>query len=121
MSELITFTVAGRPVPKGRPRFMKNGHVFTPESTLEYEALVAQSAMIAMIGKKPIETGVWLTVTAYISGKRKPDLDNVVKAISDACNAICYLDDSLIYRIIAERRDCTKDEQRVEVVIMAKA
>ena len=33
----VEFTVPGIPVGKGRPRFMKNGHTYTPQKTREYE------------------------------------------------------------------------------------
>ena len=38
----VTFTVPGIPVGKGRPRFMKNGHTYTPQKTREYENKVVQ-------------------------------------------------------------------------------
>ena len=38
----IEFTVPGIPVGKGRPRFMKNGHTYTPQKTRDYEDKVVQ-------------------------------------------------------------------------------
>lgn len=38
----IEFTVPGAPVGKGRPRFMKNGHTYTPQKTRDYEGKVVQ-------------------------------------------------------------------------------
>lgn len=38
----VEFTVPGIPVGKGRPRFMKNGHTYTPQKTRDYEGKVVQ-------------------------------------------------------------------------------
>ena len=38
----VEFTVPGIPVGKGRPRFMKNGHTYTPQKTRDYEDKVVQ-------------------------------------------------------------------------------
>ena len=38
----VEFTVPGIPVGKGRPRFMKNGHTYTPQRTRDYEDKVVQ-------------------------------------------------------------------------------
>lgn len=37
---MISFTIEGVPVPKGRPRFTRSGHTYTPDTTRKYEALV---------------------------------------------------------------------------------
>lgn len=36
----ISIMIEGAPVPKGRPRFMRNGHTYTPEKTRQAEAYV---------------------------------------------------------------------------------
>jgi Holliday junction resolvase RusA-like endonuclease len=43
------------------------------------------------------------------------DLDNYVKAISDACNGVLWLDDSQIRRIDAMVDGCEKGRERVNV------
>ena len=40
MKIIAELTIPGEPVGKGRPRFTKNGHSFTPEKTVNYENLV---------------------------------------------------------------------------------
>lgn len=42
---MIGFTIEGAPVPKGRPRFTRTGHTFTPAKTRQYEALVTARAI----------------------------------------------------------------------------
>ena len=39
----MTFTIEGQPQGKGRPRFTKSGHAFTPQATKDYENLIAES------------------------------------------------------------------------------
>ena len=47
----LTFTVYGKPVAKGRPRMTRNGHVYTPQTTREYEERIRNAAMSEM-GRK---------------------------------------------------------------------
>ena len=54
---VITFTVPGSPVAKGRARaFRRGNHIghYTPEKTANYENLVKLAAVDGMKGKKMI-------------------------------------------------------------------
>ena len=101
----VEFTVPGIPVGKGRPRFMKNGHTYTPQKTRDYEDKVVQCWQCQ--SGKGFAAGVPLraTVTAFFTvpkstSKKKaaaldgaphtkrPDADNVAKAILDALKAV---------------------------------
>ena len=117
MTLVVTFTVDGDPVPKGRPRFARRGQfvqTYTDAKTIDYETQVAMRARHAIGSTKPLEgaLSVFLymryTVPASYSKKRKEaclrgveypkriDIDNVYKSITDAMNGIVYLDDSQI-------------------------
>ena len=37
---MIEFVIPGEPRGKGRPRFSKSGHAYTPSETVAYEKLV---------------------------------------------------------------------------------
>ena len=122
---MIAFRVEGTPVPKARPRFTKFGRTYTPKRTKVYERLVAQHAQIAMVGKPKLEGALGLVVTAFmgmpvrwsiakknaaIRGEVAPaakDLDNIVKAISDAMNGVVYADDRQIAEIRAAKKYST--------------
>jgi len=94
---MIKIWIPGQPVAKGRPRFAKRGKftkVFTDEKTARWENLVALATAASMVGKKPMEGALlvdaifWLKRPKSIPKKvkfpvKKPDLDNMVKALLD--------------------------------------
>lgn len=128
----MKFVIPGTPVGKGRPRFTRNGHTYTPEKTRAYEALVQrcwreQCGGICFHGT-PIEATVYACFPipqslskkkrAELAGEphtKKPDLDNVLKAVFDALNGFAYEDDALIYKVEAEKY--YSDFPRVEVTL----
>lgn len=113
----MEIVVEVEPKGKGRPRFTRTGHAYTPAMTREYEDLIAARALEAMKGRQPIPRDVPLRVTivavfgvpvswpkkkrlAALQGvlrhTRKPDYDNVGKAVCDALNGIVFEDDCQI-------------------------
>lgn len=123
---LLTLTIPGIPVAKGRPRVTSAGRfprVFTPAKTRRYEDLIRCEAVNAMNGNSPLEEPVCMSVTAYVQppkslSKKKrelaaegtlkpatrPDVDNYAKAALDGCNAIIFRDDSLVTDLIVRKR-----------------
>lgn len=123
----ITFTIPGQPVGKGRPRVSTRGgkfaRLYTPEKTANYEGLVAHAAQQAMQGR-PLLTGavyveldICVQIPASWSGKRqaqaaqggvaatkKPDADNVIKAVLDGLNGVMWADDVQVVRLLAHKR-----------------
>jgi len=119
----IRFFVPGQPVGKGRPRAAARGrHVrlYTPEKTVTYESLVATAAHGAMQGRPPIQGACiaqmvirqmvplsWSAKkrTQALSGEirpaKKPDIDNVVKALFDAMNGVVWVDDVQVVNVSA--------------------
>jgi Holliday junction resolvase RusA-like endonuclease len=96
-SQLLTFEVPGPVVPKERPRFAK--HAYTPKRTRDYERHVQVTAMVALeewrVGGRRWNGALRfaLDVKVYMPDKRKRDLDNCFKSISDALNKLLYNDD----------------------------
>lgn len=129
---MIDFEVDGV-FSKDRHRTTKAGHIYTTTKTRNAEALVAAAAVKAMgEGAVPMEGPLCLTVIAHMpiakswSKKRqvmandgvllpdkRPDLDNVVKLVSDACNGVCYRDDSQLCALNALK--IYADRPRTEV------
>ena len=134
----ITFMVPGQPQGKGRPRIGKIGahaRMFTPAKTVAYEGLIAHAAMAALAGRPLLEGPVFVQmaiqcqVPASWSQKKqrmalageirpttKPDIDNVVKAVFDGCNAVLWRDDvqvvSLTVRKGYSENPCVRVEAR---------
>lgn len=121
---MISFTIEGDPVAKGRPRFTRTGHTFTPVKTRQYEALVTARAREAMAGKRKIEKPkavrvdilAIFPVPASWSKKRRlaalhgvdhhivrPDVDNAAKSILDSINGIVFEDDSQVIELRARK------------------
>lgn len=122
----VRFVVPGQPVGKGRPRAAIRGRhiqLYTPEKTVSYESLVATAAHGAMEGKVPMEGAcsvvmdIRLMVPMSWSAKKrqqaldgqllptkKPDADNVIKAIFDALNGIVWQDDVQVVQLEASKR-----------------
>jgi len=120
LSELpkVTFTVNGEPVAKARPRFGKNGHVYTPKRTKAYEEKVALFATIArqQARAKSFTGPVGVSVTFYNKSKRHVDLDNQLKAVMDSMNKVLYDDDSQVMEIQVRRVVVTEDP-RAEITV----
>ena len=118
MTFTVFMTIDGKPEPKGRPRFrrVKNFvQTYTPAKTKNYEDKVRDVAKQAMGEHEPLETPVGIQMSIklpvpksyskkrtsdclnkYEMPTKKPDWDNVAKAITDALNGIAYVDDSQI-------------------------
>ena len=111
MARTIEFTVPGKPYGKGRPRFTRAGHVYTPEKTAAYEELVKLFYRKEAHGEQltaPIEATIYVIfepaksctkkeraqkLSGEIQPTIKPDCDNIGKTILDALNGIAYEDD----------------------------
>ncbi|MCX4355798.1 MAG: RusA family crossover junction endodeoxyribonuclease [Oscillospiraceae bacterium] len=137
---VVTFTVEGDPQGKARPRFSTaNGRfrAVTPKQTVKYENSV-KWAYKKNCGSQRFEDNASLNVkiTAYygipqsksnskkeqmrantILPTKKPDCDNVAKAVLDALNQIAYKDDAQVAELTVLKR--YSDNPRVEVIIQS--
>lgn len=110
---IICFKVNGQPQGKARPRFSrKSGTVYTPKTTLDYEAQIRKEYMKAggTKQKAPCCVNVWagykipkswsrMKVMDAVNGgivPGKPDVDNVLKVVLDALNGVAYEDDKQV-------------------------
>ena len=131
---IFEFTIPGKPCGKGRPRFTKSGHTFTPEKTVNYETLVKLAFRQAYPSAEPIAAKVEVIakIKAYypipVSASKKlqarmragqmkpttkPDTDNIAKICLDALNGIAYHDDAQIVELQVSK--LYSDEPRVAV------
>lgn len=121
MTDTLAFTIVGTPTPKGRPRFTRTGHAYTPAKTKVAEQGVLAAYLVASRNRQPHVGPVVVTIVAIfepptswslkkkqralsggIAHTSKPDLDNLVKII-DGLNGRAWVDDSQIVRVIAEK------------------
>jgi len=138
MTFTVIFTVEGNPVAKGRPRFAKRGkfvQTYTPQKTKDYEDLVKESAAQAMGSNELLDTPLKVFIhiripipksaskkvrqdclDQLIRPTKKPDWDNVAKAITDACNGVIYVDDCQIVDAHVTKR--YSDLAGVDVIVM---
>lgn len=121
----VMFNVDCIPVGKQRPRFRRTGkfvQTYTPKKTVDFEDQIRKAAEKAMGGMEPLETpvalycyvrlGVYKTYSkkrleACLNGlerPKKPDLDNVVKAVQDSLNGVIYKDDAQIVSLHATKK-----------------
>lgn len=129
----LRFTIPGEPVAKGRPRMTRTGHAYTPSKTRLYEAHIqdlwrAGSAPTLPTGQPirvcvdaffPVPKSTSKKKKATMEGAphtKKPDADNVAKAVLDALNGLAFDDDSRICDLRATKR-YTLGEPRIEVTL----
>ena len=124
MRDVRHFTIPGEPVGKGRPRFTRSGHAYTPETTASYENLV-KLEYERQVGAEPFAKGIPLVLTinamygipasttkkqqrlmltGAIFPTKKPDCDNIIKIIADALNGLAYYDDSQLSTVSIVKR-----------------
>jgi Holliday junction resolvase RusA-like endonuclease len=122
---MLTFTIPGNPVGKGRARVSRRGgfaRLYTPEKTANYESLVAMAGQQAMAGRPVIEGAVTVNMriavqipaswskkkqAAALAGQvyptTKPDIDNVEKAIFDGLNGVVWKDDVQVVSVVKSK------------------
>lgn len=123
----------GKVVSKERPRTGRNGHVYTPTKTREFENQVRRwldhhytldlpvyfpvSVILEIFDPFPKSINVkqrWLAQRSILF-KGMGDLDNKAKAILDAANKLIYADDKQIVNLAISRRHATCEGFSLEV------
>lgn len=130
----MVFIIYEKPVGKGRPRFTRNGHTYTPEKTRKFENLVKNEAKKQLKGQliPDYEGEVQVNIKANfeppksMSNKKrsailetgctkKPDTDNLAKIILDSLNKIAYKDDSQVTKLKVTKAYANTDYIEVEI------
>jgi len=124
VSEPLTFSVMGVPVPKDRPRFVnRNGRVkaYSAPKSDAYHRQVQMAAWLEMRGRQKflgpvaVEARFVFQPPPSWSEKRrltalgtahaqKPDLDNLLKQVLDSMNAVVFGDDASVVKITATKQ-----------------
>lgn len=126
-----TIEVLGEPMGKQRPRATSFGghtHIYTPSKTLSYEARFAHEFKEKYPEAKPLTGPISVEVIASFGLKKadynskgepnkhglaklgggelptkKPDLDNILKAVLDGLNGIAFVDDSQVVAVAVRK------------------
>lgn len=139
----VQFLVPGEPIGKGRPRIGKVGshaRMFTPTKTANYEGLIALAGTEAMVGRSLLEGPVMVElriVMAIPASKskrwkaqalagevfptKKPDMDNVIKAIYDGLNGVVWKDDVQVVDAFVRKRYGETPGVHVRIVPLQEA
>lgn len=137
---MVEFEVIGKIQPKQRPRFKRCGafiQTYTPEPTLKYQKLVADSYLekydgIKLTGALVMNIDAFFNVPKSLSKKKKlelygrpnvqhnGDIDNVAKSVLDGLNGVAYDDDTIVYDLHIRKYYVMgeMDPERVEVKII---
>lgn len=119
----ITVKVRGPAVPRGRPRFTRTVFAYSPAETRKYNAHGCLAAQLVVGDRPPLSGPVCLTalvelpIPALWSKRRtaaaivgdirptsRPDVDTFLKAAMDAIDGIIVADDSLIIKVMVEKK-----------------
>ena len=119
---MISFDVDDiAPVGKGRPRFTKRGHTYTPNKTAAFQKAF-QALAKTHAPKNPLEGSLECEIWFIFKKPKRPvnryprgDIDNYAKAILDSLNGIMYKDDSQICTLKVTKR--YSDHDRIHVTI----
>jgi len=138
----VSFFVPGHPQGKGRPRIGKVGpharSMFTPQKTAAYEGLIALAGQAAMAGREPITGAVAVVLdiclevpaswskkkaAAALAGRehptKKPDIDNVEKAIFDGLNGVAWVDDVQVVDVVKRKRYGALPGVQVDIEVLS--
>ena len=123
----ITIDLPLTPVPKARPRLTRKGHVYTPRKTKVFEQAVSMHTKASLIQhgiSHPLNTGISLEVEFVFDRPKRfpkskperqlkssrPDLDNLIKSLSDGLQGVLFKDDGQIHSIHASKVYGSLDE-----------
>jgi Holliday junction resolvase RusA-like endonuclease len=132
MKSSFTITIPGEPISQGRPRFARQGNfvkAYDPKKSRQGKEAVRFFVAEKMESEHwlllegPLHMRVQFGIKLPTSQERKrtpvprkwrtkkPDLDNLVKLVKDACSGIVYLDDNQIVKLSAEKIQCAQGEK----------
>ncbi|UQB00003.1 RusA family crossover junction endodeoxyribonuclease [Pediococcus pentosaceus] len=130
---MIRLTIPGEPVPASRPRVTRRGFAFTAEPYRSYKKM-AHQVIKERYSTEPLQGALHVQIKFYRSVQKsvskverhrrllgvhrptmKPDIDNLFKAVTDACTGIVWKDDN---QIVSTKSDkFYSEEPRVEIYV----
>lgn len=111
--------IPGRPVPKQRPRVGRNGNIYTPRKTKQYEQVIGWKAKEVI--KHPLNRNVLLQIRVYVKRDIFPDLDNIAKSVMDGLNNVAYVDDKQVACLAIQRIRAQEEKVEIEIIEIEEA
>ena len=113
----VKFIIDHEPVPQGRPRFA-DGRVYDPPRSRAYKEYIALTARRHF--PKPLRGALSVRIIFYMAMPRswsrvkreqcrgdlhnkRPDIDNLTKAVLDGLNGVAFVDDGQVAIINAKK------------------
>lgn len=116
--QVLRITIPGEPVSKGRPRFSKQGHAYTPTKTKDAESRIAWAVKAANKCSVDSESTFGVTVKFFNEKRTRRDVDNMLKLVCDALTGIVWADDAQVTEMSAGlQRGVHKDSARTCILI----
>lgn len=109
--EAYNFFVPSKPIPKGRPRLGRRGRVFTPQTTLDAEAIIA-SLYEGPLYEGPVKivvvfstegTNISISQCDTEPSKLRGDIDNYLKLLMDGLNGVAWEDDKQVHHVVVHK------------------
>lgn len=102
----MKITIFLDPLPQSRPRF-SGGRCYEEKRLKEYKEVLKWCFMVKMEGKPPTPAPVAVTIKFFrqysATSRRAGDIDNLTKAVLDACTGVLWLDDSQVVGLTAAK------------------
>ncbi len=136
------FTLDGKVRGKGRPRFRRRGNyvqTYTDEATRDYEAAIRKAFAQQNLPQAPLDGALDVRIMAcYGKTKgmskafwercengeehptKKPDADNIAKAVLDALNGIAFKDDNQVVALSVFKKYYYEDKLVVSIIELQK-
>lgn len=127
----VSFDVWGKVRGKGRPRFTRGGHAYTPKGTRDYEMAIREAYENAP-GRppEPFSGPIAVCINTYRQlpkstpksvlsepDTHKPDIDNVAKIVLDALNGVAWEDDAQVVSLTVSKLNRTRLPEMLSVRI----
>ncbi len=119
---MIEIIIPGEPCAQGRPRFARRGKfmvAYDPAKSRNWKATAQCHMRDAMAGAAPLQGPVTCMVAARFTcpasdhrkrdpmprrwHAKRPDVENVVKAVLDAATGVLWLDDNQVSHLVAAK------------------
>ena len=119
--------VYGKILGKARPRFTRQGHVYTPKATKDYEksirseyikengtrytgAIKVDIRACFEIPKSYSKKQKFEASRGFLAPTKKPDADNIAKVVLDALNGVAFEDDKNVVSLNVKKEYTVGDE-----------